>query len=65
MVEPIRITPAEVHKKLQQGTALLVCAYDDEAKYKMTKLEGSISFRAFKEKLPTLPMEQEIVFYCA
>ena len=63
MAEPIRITPEKVYKKLQQGQILLVCAYDDEAKYRRLQLERSISMNEFKTKLPTLSMDQEIVFY--
>lgn len=65
MADPIRVKPEEVYKKLQQGKILLVCAYDDEAKYKRLQLKGSISMSEFKTKLPALSMDQEIIFYCA
>ena len=45
------------------GKALLVCAYEDEAKFKMLQLEGAISLSEFKSKLPSLAKDQEIVFY--
>ncbi len=32
MIEPKRISPEEVYQKLILGKALLVCAYEDEAK---------------------------------
>jgi hypothetical protein len=63
MEEPKRITPEEVHQKLKSGTALLICAYEDEAKFKKMQLEGAISFNEFKSKLPSLLKDQEIVFY--
>jgi len=63
MVEPERITPEEVYQKLKAGKVLLVCAYEDEAKFEKVHLEGAISFNEFKKKLPSLAKDQEIVFY--
>jgi hypothetical protein len=63
MTEPKRVTPEEVRQKLKSGTALLVCAYEDEAKFKKMQLEGAISLNEFRSKLPSLPKDQEIVFY--
>jgi hypothetical protein len=63
MTEPKRITPEEVHQRLKAGKALLVCAYEDEAKFKMMSLQGAISFNEFKSKLPSLTKDQEIIFY--
>jgi hypothetical protein len=65
MAEPERISPEEVNKKLKAGSVLLVCAYDDEDKFRMFHLEGALSFNQFKSKLPSLSKDQEIVFYCA
>ena len=64
MEEPERITPKEVYQKLKTGTVLLVCAYEDELRFKMTQLQGAISLNEFKSKLPSLAKDQEIVFYC-
>jgi hypothetical protein len=63
MTEPERISPAEVHEKLKAGKVLLVCAYEDEAKFKTMQLQGAISLNEFKSKLPFLAKDQEIVFY--
>lgn len=63
MVEPKRISPEEVYQKLKAGKVLLVCAYEDEAKFEKMQLEGAISFNEFKSKLPSLSKDQEIVFY--
>jgi hypothetical protein len=63
MTEPERITPEEVHQKLKAGKVLLVCAYDDEAKFKKVRLQGAISFNEFQSKLSSLSKDQEIVFY--
>jgi len=61
----IRITPEETFQKLRAGKALLVCAYDSEEKFRNLHLDGAISLAEFKKKLPSLPKNQEIVFYCA
>jgi len=63
MGDPERITPEEVYAKLKSGKVLLVCAYEDEAKFEKMHLQGAISFNAFKSKLPALGKDQEIVFY--
>ena len=63
MTEPIRVAPEEIYEKLKSGKALLVCAYEDESKFKKMQLGGAISFNEFKSKLPSLPKDQEIVFY--
>jgi hypothetical protein len=65
MAPVIRITPEETYKKLQAGKALLVCAYEGEDRFRSLQLAGAISFPEFKAKLPALPQDQEIVFYCA
>ena len=65
MAEPERISPEEVNKKLKAGSILLVCAYDDEDKFRMFHIEGALSFNQFRSKLPSISKDQEIVFYCA
>jgi rhodanese-related sulfurtransferase len=65
MVEPIRVSPQEVREKVTAGSALLVCAYDDEEKFKRNHLEGAISLSEFNSRLSSLAKDQEIVFYCA
>jgi len=63
--EVLRMPPDEVRSRVQAGEALLVCAYEDDAKYAGLKLEGSISMHELQKRLPTLPAGQELVFYCA
>ena len=65
MTKPIRISSYEARQKATSGRALLVCAYDDEDKFKNNHLEGAISFAEFKSKLSSLSEDQEIIFYCA
>jgi len=64
MSEPERVTAKEVDDRLKSGRVLLVCAYEDEEKFRKLQLQGAISFNAFKSKLPSLSKDQEIVFYC-
>ncbi len=65
MVTATRITPHETFQKVRSGKALLVCAYDSDEQFKSLQLDGAISFSEFRTKLPSLPKDQEIVFYCA
>jgi hypothetical protein len=65
MTEAIRMSPEDVRQKVTSGSALLVCAYDDDEKFRLFHLEGALSFAEFKSKLPTLSKDHEIVFYCA
>jgi hypothetical protein len=64
MIEPIRIDPEDTRKKVSAGTAIFVCAYEDEEKFRKMHLEGAVSFNTFKSKVASLSREQEIVFYC-
>jgi hypothetical protein len=63
MTVPIRVAPEEVYKRVKSGLILLVCAYEDDERFKNLQLEGAISFNEFKSKLPSLSKDQEIVFY--
>ena len=63
MSEPRRILPEAVREKVLSGSALLVCAYDDEEKFKRLQLENAISLGDFSSKVESLPKEQEIIFY--
>ena len=58
-----RISPQQARTKLKENQALLVCAYEDDAKCKIFNLEGSISFTSFKARAQSLPKSQEIIFY--
>jgi hypothetical protein len=44
---------------------LLVCAYDCDHRFRTVRLEGAIPLSDLQARLPSLPMNQEIVFYCA
>jgi hypothetical protein len=64
-MEPERISPAEVHERLESGKALLICAYSDEEMCKTMNLQGSISLGEFESTVSSVSSDQEIVFYCA
>ena len=57
--------PEEARRKVLTGQALLVCAYEDDAKYQRTKLAGALSLHELEKKLASLTRDQEIIFYCA
>ena len=63
MSEPERVAAQEVYNKLKSGKTFLVCAYEDETKFKAMQLEGAISLNEFKSRLPSLAKDQEIIFY--
>lgn len=63
MIEPIRIPVEEARRKVISGEALLVCAYEDEEKFRKLHLQDAISLQEFKTRLPALSKEQEIIFY--
>jgi hypothetical protein len=65
-MEPIeRIAVEDAHDKVKAHQALLVCAYEDDAKCRVLNLDGSISLTNFQSKAASLPKNQEIIFFCA
>jgi hypothetical protein len=60
-----RISVEAAHQDVNANRALLVCAYDDEAKCRKVNLEGSISLASFQSRVVSLPKTQEIIFFCA
>ncbi len=63
MNEPVRISPEEARAKARSGEALLVCAYDDEEKFRKMHLEDAISFAEFRRRETSVSKGQEIIFY--
>jgi rhodanese-related sulfurtransferase len=59
-----RVSPQDVNRTLEAGTALLVCVYDDEDLFRKMKLPGALSLKDFRSRVPSLPKDQEIIFYC-
>ena len=58
-----RVGAEDVHGKLQSGKALLVCAYQDDLKFRQMPLEAAISFSEFEKRKASLPRDIEVVFY--
>ena len=63
MSEPIRVPPEEARKEVLSNTALLVCAYEDDEKFRRMHVEGAISLNEFKDLAVSLARDQEIIFY--
>lgn len=63
MADIERISAQQTYAKTKANQALLVCAYEDDAKCQRLNLEGSISFTNFKSRAQSLPKSQEIIFY--
>ena len=59
-----RIDLLDAHDHLELG-ALLVCAYDDKAKFERNHLDDAISLSELQSRESDLGDDQEIVFYCA
>ena len=60
-----RIPAAPTRRKVEAGEALLVCAYEERAKFDAVHLEGALSLQEFQARRQELPRAQEVVFYCA
>jgi hypothetical protein len=50
---------------MDSGKALLVCAYEADEKFQSMPLEGAESLHQFRQRLPDISKDQEIIFYCA
>jgi hypothetical protein len=58
-----RVSPEEARQLVDEGKALLVCAYDDES-CKSKLLQGAILRSEFEKRLASLTKDQRIIFYC-
>jgi hypothetical protein len=65
MAEVERISAEEARRKVQSGQAVLVCAYEDEAKCGTMRLDGAITLGELRRTLPSLAKDREIILYCA
>ena len=63
MADIQRISVQQAHAKTIANQALLVCAYEDEAKCRALNLGGSVSLTTFRSRVTSLPKGQEIIFY--
>ena len=62
-VERIRV--GEARQRVASGQALLICAYDDEERYRKFNLEGAIWLVDLQTRLTSLSKDHELIFYCA
>jgi rhodanese-related sulfurtransferase len=60
-----RIHAEAARKNVKTSEALLVCAYEEDEKFKNMQLEGATSYKEFKKKVASLPKDKEIIFYCS
>ena len=60
-----RIDIMTARDKTVGRNALLVCGYEDDAKCRKGRLEGSIPLARLEAMAASLPKNQEIIFYCA
>ena len=64
MAEANRVNAADLHSGVVEGSTLLVCAYEDDAKFRANHLDGAIPLSEFKMKADELSRDTMIVFYC-
>ncbi len=64
-MEPERVSANVVKEKVENNSSMLVCAYDDDEKFKNVHLAGAISLNDFKSKANSMDKDQEVFFYCA
>lgn len=65
MSEVNRVSASSIKAGVESGSTLLVCAYENDSKFKSFHLEGAIPLSEFKVRLPSLAKDTHLVFYCA
>jgi len=61
-----RISVKALRRKMTGGDpAFLVCAYETDDRFREMELEGAVSWPTFQSLLSSIPLDREIVFYCA
>lgn len=65
MSEVNRVSASSIKAGVESGSTLLVCAYDNDEKFKSFHLEGAIPLSEFKVRHPLLAKDTHLVFYCA
>lgn len=63
--EVTRVPPDEAKRRVDAGRAILVCGYEADEKFEAMHLRGAQSLHQFRQRLPDIPKEQEVIFYCA
>jgi hypothetical protein len=65
MKKPKGIDPTQAREKVQSGRARLVCAYDEEEKCRKILLDGATTMSRFREEMPRVSKDEEIILFCA
>jgi hypothetical protein len=65
MADVERIEVEEARRRVAARQAVLVCAYEDDAKCDRIRLEGAMSLSEFKRRAAMLPRDRDVIFYCA
>lgn len=58
-----RIRAGQAHEHVKAGTALLICAYDSDDKFKRFRLEGAIPLSEFESVSASVSADKELIFY--
>ena len=62
--EPERVPVEEVRRKLgEKSDLLLVCAYEEDRTFNLSKIPGAISWSEFQSRKDSLAKDRELVFY--
>jgi len=64
MAEILRVSAEDIRSGVDEGSTLLVCAYDDDGKFQANHLDGAIALSEFKKRVSGLEKDTPIVFYC-
>lgn len=64
MKKPKDIDPTQAREKVQDGRALLVCAYDDESKCKKVLLDGAMTMSQLRTTLAKRNKDEQLNLYC-
>jgi hypothetical protein len=60
-----RISVEDTRRRVEAGQALLVCAYADEGRCRQLRLDGAVTLAELEARLPSIPRDRELIFYCA
>jgi len=63
--QSLRVDAERAHERATTGGALLVCAYEDEAKCQSIRLPDSLTYQEFQQRKTGLDRGAEVIFYCA
>lgn len=58
-----RIEPNQAQHEVDNGHALLVCAYDSQEKFEDNRLQGAISLAELRSREDSLSQQRELIFY--